>query len=82
MQKLSRGGEYFMVSSIDARGLACPMPVVRTKAAIDAGATAIEVLVDNDAARENVLRFAGSIGASAEAIAEADGEFRIRIRRD
>jgi len=67
---------------VDARGLACPMPVVRTKQAVDAGATELEVLVDNEAARENVLRFAGSIGAVAEAIAETNGEVRIRIRSE
>ncbi len=45
--------------SIDARGLACPRPVVLTKKAVEEGGfDFLEVLVDNEAARENVVRFA------------------------
>lgn len=48
---------------VDARGLACPQPVVLTKKAIDAGGTdAIRVTVDNDVARENVTRLAEGMG--------------------
>jgi TusA-related sulfurtransferase len=44
--------------------------------------TELDILVDNEAARENILRFAASAKTAAEATAEADGEYRIRIRRD
>jgi len=43
---------------IDARGLSCPQPVVLTNRAIEAGATNLDVLVDNDVSKENVLRLA------------------------
>jgi len=43
---------------IDARGLSCPQPVVLTSSAIEAGATNLDVLVDNEASKENVLRLA------------------------
>jgi selenium metabolism protein YedF len=44
---------------LDARGLACPGPVILVKKALEGGALRdLEILVDNEAARENVLRFA------------------------
>jgi selenium metabolism protein YedF len=47
-----------MTISIDAKGLACPAPVLRTKEAIDTQSPGhISVTVDNDAAAENVSRF-------------------------
>ncbi len=47
-----------MPIEIDGRGLACPGPVLKTKEAVEKGdLTKITVLVDNDAAVENVSRF-------------------------
>ena len=49
------------MKTIDCRGLACPAPVLRTKDTIEAeGLDEIAVLIDNEAARENVSRFLGS----------------------
>ncbi|MBW2739402.1 MAG: sulfurtransferase-like selenium metabolism protein YedF [Deltaproteobacteria bacterium] len=43
---------------IDARGLACPAPVLQTKAAIEeANPNVIKVIIDNEASRQNVCRF-------------------------
>ncbi len=54
-----------MKKSIDAKGLACPKPVIMSRKAIAAGdLDEIEVTVDNDAARENVVRFLKFTGAS------------------
>lgn len=48
---------------LDCRGLACPEPVIRTRAALaEPGLTALQVIVDNDAARGNVTRFATNHG--------------------
>ncbi|MEA4870987.1 hypothetical protein SDC9_211619 [bioreactor metagenome] len=47
---------------VDARGLLCPEPVVRTQRAVKDGAKTLTVLVDTEAARENVTRFAVSRG--------------------
>lgn len=47
---------------IDCRGLACPRPVIKTRERLSAGIGPFTVLVDNEAARENVERFAGSRG--------------------
>ena len=54
-----------MAKIIDLSGLACPLPVVRTKEALDAGETGeFIVVVDHDAARDNVSRFAQSRGCT------------------
>ncbi len=45
------------MEQIDARGLACPRPVMEAKAALDRGAGELEVLVDNSVAASNVSRF-------------------------
>ncbi|MDA8135071.1 MAG: sulfurtransferase-like selenium metabolism protein YedF [Desulfobacteraceae bacterium] len=45
-------------NTIDCRGLQCPEPVLKTKKHLEAeAAVEIEVIVDNDAAVENVSRF-------------------------
>ena len=50
-----------MHKTLDARGLACPAPVLLTKNAVDEdGLDTVEVIVDNQAAKENVARFLGS----------------------
>lgn len=52
-----------MIHEIDCRGLACPAPVLQTKAALDAAPSdQIRVLVDNEASRQNVTRFLVSRG--------------------
>jgi len=47
---------------VDARGLLCPEPVVRTQRAVKDGINELTVLVDAEAAKENVSRFAASRG--------------------
>ena len=43
---------------LDCRGQACPHPVLKTKEVVDQGdVLQVTVLVDNDAARQNVSRF-------------------------
>lgn len=47
---------------VDNRGLACPQPVLNTKRALEETGAPIICLVDNEAARDNVSRFARSQG--------------------
>lgn len=56
---------------LDCTGLSCPQPVIRTKDALEQGAQTVEVLVDNEAAKLNVSRFASSLGHRVE-VAELD----------
>lgn len=66
---------------LDARGLACPQPVILTRKALaEGGFDLLEVLVDNPASRDNVVRFARHTGCEAESTDEPGGLSRIRIR--
>ncbi len=52
-----------MDKMVDARGLLCPEPVLLTKRAIEKlpGGT-VRVIVDNNAAKENVTRLSETLG--------------------
>ena len=51
------------MKEIDARGLACPAPVLQTKAVLqDEKLTGVSVVVDNPASQQNVRRFLESQG--------------------
>ena len=51
------------MKEIDARGLACPAPVLQTKAALQEDQSqSVKVVVDNAAAQQNVQRFLESQG--------------------
>ena len=56
---------------VDARGLSCPEPVIRTKQAFEAN-DAFSVLVDNEVAKENVSRFCEN--KNAKIIVTASGD--------
>ncbi len=46
------------MKEIDARGLACPAPVLQTKSAIEeVNPSLIKIIVDNEASKQNVCRF-------------------------
>ncbi len=48
---------------VDARGFSCPIPVVKTKKAIEDNPNqAITVFVESDVSKENVIRLAQSKG--------------------
>lgn len=65
---------------VDARGMACPAPVVKTRDALKGGAKDIDVLVDNPTARDNVCRFAASQGCTVDVTEEGD-IFRIAVSK-
>lgn len=44
------------MTTIDARGLSCPQPVILVAKAIEAGEKNFEVLVDSECSLENVSR--------------------------
>ena len=65
---------------IDARGKACPTPVIMAKKAISAGESTFTVLVDNTTAVENLKRLAGNQGFDA-AVTEQGGAFHLAFVR-
>lgn len=70
-----------MSAEIDARGLACPQPVIAVKKALDAVADGVvTVLVDNAAARENVAKFAASRGCLV-AVRDRGGHYLLTLTK-
>lgn len=65
---------------VDARGLSCPQPVVLTNRAIEAGAESLEVLVDNEVSKENVLRLAKRHGMQTS-VREEGPDIVIEIKK-
>ena len=66
---------------IDARGYACPMPVVMVQKEVKANQPEkLEVLVDNQCALENVTRFANNQGYSVASQKE-DEDFRLTLTK-
>jgi len=58
---------------VDARGMACPQPVLLARQAILEGAERIVVAVDDEISRENVERMAASLGYAASAGRPGEG---------
>jgi selenium metabolism protein YedF len=69
-----------MTETIDARGLACPQPVILTRKALLKSGQVITV-VDNATARHNVSRMAEKEGCTV-AVDENDDGIYLRISRD
>ena len=64
---------------VDARGFSCPIPVVKTKKAIEEKPKEqIAVLVETAVSKENVSRLAQSKGYSVEVESVEDG-FRLSL---
>jgi len=60
-----------MKRSIDGRTLPCPQPVIKVKQAFDEGGfRELEILVDNQAAVENITRFAENSGHNILSVTE------------
>lgn len=65
---------------LDVRGFDCPIPVVKTKKAMDeTPREQLQVLADSAVARENVTRLAESRGYRVESGKTAADEFRLLL---
>ena len=66
---------------VDARGMACPMPVIKTKKVLEAMAEgSVTTIVDNEAAKENVVTLAKGMGLEVE-IRQEEGEYHLLIAK-
>ena len=64
---------------VDVRGLSCPIPVVKTRKAIEENPnTAITVLAESAVSKENVYRLAQSKGYSIQ-VEEVEDGFQLNI---
>jgi TusA-related sulfurtransferase len=61
------------IVTVDARGLSCPEPVIRSRKAIQQAKFPIQVLVDTATARDNVTRMAQSQGIKVALENKGDG---------
>ena len=60
---------------IDARGKLCPQPVIMTKKEADSGENEITVIVDNETAKSNVLKFGAKLNFITGAEDKGDGMY-------
>lgn len=67
-----------MKKVIDAKGKACPMPVIMAKKEIDTGVKFFDIEVDNKIAVENLKKLANSQGFTT-IIEENDGNFKVNF---
>ncbi len=67
-----------MKKVIDAKGKACPMPVIMAKKEIDTGVKFFDIEVDNKIAVENLKKLANSQGFTTT-IEESNGNFRVNF---
>ncbi|WP_077368627.1 sulfurtransferase TusA family protein [Anaerosalibacter sp. Marseille-P3206] len=54
------------MEKIDVRGMSCPQPVLMTKNAIEKHPEGIDILVDNNTAKNNITRFLKNLGYNLE----------------
>lgn len=68
-----------MNKEVDTRGMNCPLPVIHTKKALEGIESGkITTIVDNDVAKENVLKLAKSMDLKVD-IKESQGNYYIDI---
>nr|WP_078697462.1 sulfurtransferase-like selenium metabolism protein YedF [Caloramator quimbayensis] len=74
--------EEINLKKIDCSGMACPKPVIMTKKELESMESGeLEVIVDNDAARENVSKLVKSMGLSYQ-VFEKEKLFHIIIKKE
>ena len=71
-----------MYIEIDARGLACPKPVINTKKELDNIEQGIVIVtVDNDVAKQNILKLSSSLNCESRVIKEEKDLISIEIKK-
>lgn len=70
--------------TVNAMGDNCPIPVIKTKKAMQqlTGADTIEVLVDNEIAVQNVTKMASSAGGQVTSEKLGDAQFKVVIQME
>lgn len=65
------------MNRIDTCGTSCPQPVLMTKKALEVNPSEIEILVDNNTSKNNVMKFLSNKGYSVT-VKENDDIFTLR----
>ena len=67
------------MTEVDVRGFSCPIPVVKTKKAMEEHPKdTLSVLIADSTAKENVTRLGESRGYQVD-VKEADGEWQVTL---
>ncbi len=71
-----------MTETVDARGLSCPQPVLLAVSKMqEAQVTELQVIVDNEVSRENVIRAAGKYGWEVLNFSDNADEYTLNLKR-
>jgi selenium metabolism protein YedF len=65
---------------VDARGKLCPQPVIMTKKESDAGENELTVIVDNETAKSNVMKFGAKLNFNTSTEQKSDGIYVYLIK--
>jgi len=70
------------IEVLDCRGMACPHPVVEMKKKLDDMPSGkLTILVDNEAAKKNVIKFAANLGLETD-VCNQDDIFSVTVRKE
>lgn len=69
------------MDTLDVRGLSCPIPVLKTKKALEKGYQELKIIGSSNVSRENVSKFAVSQGFKVEVLNEKSDEWNIIITK-
>jgi len=70
------------MKNIDARGYACPEPVLMTRRAVDEGGVPLQVRVDNRIAVGNITRWSKKNGFDVKVTETGNADFTLLIDLD
>ncbi len=70
------------MKKIDARELACPRPVILAKDAVNEQHNEILILVGNEAAKENIIKFASNFNYTATQVQKIDDYYSVKIEKN
>ena len=69
------------MKKIDARGLACPQPIMKMVAAMKNEDNELKITVDNETAKENIIRTARGKSWEILEIKSKNDEYSISIKK-
>jgi len=71
-----------MAIIVDARGLPCPQPVIKTKEALEQSkGEPLQVIISSQESRDNVIRLLTHSGVEIERVEEKAGEFYVLTKK-
>jgi tRNA 2-thiouridine synthesizing protein A len=69
------------MDTLNVRGLSCPIPVLKTKKALEKGCQELQITGNSSVSRENVSKFALSQGFKVAVLNENPDEWNIVITK-